>query len=87
MMAQNTKKYEKHFSKDISCRHERSLGFWHRSYLYGNLSTRFGLAGRSVRFVCGVNPTFVNSLNSIDETITLVFRHVVGLLNVIVGAI
>ena len=56
----------------------------YRSYLYGNLSTRFGLAGRSVRFVCGVNPTFVNS---IDETITLVFRHFVGLLNVIVALV
>ena len=42
------------------------------------------MAGGSVRFVCGVDPTF---MTSIDEAIALVFRHIIRLLNMVVGSV
>lgn len=56
----------------------------YKSYLYGNLSARQGLAGSSVRFVCGVDPTFMNSM---DEAVALVFGQIVRLLNMVVGLV
>lgn len=75
-------------SEDVWCsnhthiKKSNSLAYFY--YLYGNLSTRFRLAGGSMRLVCRVNPA---SVNSIGEAISLVFRQVIGLLDVIVRSV